>query len=111
MLEQLIRDLSQGLRSMRRTPAYALVALATLALGIGATTAIFSVVNATLLRPLPYQDPSRLVWIHDGMTPNDRHGWAACMADFLLWRERAHSLAQLAAWSSAAIALSGVRAP
>lgn len=85
------------------------VAVFTLAAGIGATTAIFSVVNAVLLRPLPYPDPNRLAWIHDGMTSQDTEGWPACMADFLLWRERSHSFSYLAAMDFDSFALTGGR--
>ena len=56
-------DVVSGFRSLTKRPAFALTAIATLALGIGATAAIFSVVNAVLLRPLPYSDPARLVHI------------------------------------------------
>ncbi|HYB93371.1 MAG TPA: ABC transporter permease [Vicinamibacterales bacterium] len=63
-MESLIRDLLFGFRSLRRQPAFAITAVLTIALGIGATSAIFSVVNAVLLRPLPYTDAARLgtVW-------------------------------------------------
>jgi putative ABC transport system permease protein len=107
MLDQVFRDVLYGLRTMRRSPAFTAAAVVTLALGIGATTAVFSVVNAVLLRPLPYQDPARLVWIHDGFTQQDTQGWPACMADFLLWRERARSFSNLAAYSSNAFVLTG----
>ena len=60
-VDVIARDFAYACRTLRRTPAFALAAIATLALGIGASTAIFSVTDAVLLRPLPYQDPDRLV--------------------------------------------------
>src|SRR5687768_15906390 len=70
------QDLRHALRSMARHPGFALVTALTLALGIGANTAIFSVVDAVLLAPLPYADPSRLVIVWETMPGDDQRGAA-----------------------------------
>ena len=64
MLESVLRDAHFGLRTLRRSPGFTLTAVLTLALGIGACTAIFSLVNAVLIRSLPYGDPSHLVYLY-----------------------------------------------
>ena len=103
VVEQFGQDLRYGARLLRRSPAFSIVAILTLALGIGANTAIFSVVNAVLLRPLPFSEPDRLVRIWESQPGK---GWNRNVVDpfnFLTWRERARSFEQMAAidsWTS-----------
>jgi putative ABC transport system permease protein len=106
-LEQLFRDIRYAVRSITRNPGFAAVAVLALALGIGANTAVFSVVNGVLLRPLPFPDPARLVWIQDGVSQSDRAGWPACVQDFLHWQSRAQSFEQLAAYTTTRFNLTG----
>ena len=92
-------------RLLRRTPGFTAVALVTLALGIGANTAIFSVVNAVLLRPLPYASPERLVMIGD-RGPDGAAGNVG-YTTFLDWRDRSHAFEEMAlirSWSPTLIA-------
>ncbi|HEX7316913.1 MAG TPA: ABC transporter permease [Pyrinomonadaceae bacterium] len=104
-LRQLGQDLRYGLRTMRREPGFAAVAVLTLALGIGANTAIFSVINAVLLRPLPYRDPARLVTVlHDGWKP-------VAPANFLDWREQSSSFESMAAAQLWSLTLTGLDRP
>jgi putative ABC transport system permease protein len=97
-IETFVQDLRYGLRMLRRSPGFTFVAVLTLALGIGANTAIFSVVNAVLLRPLPYRDPDRLVMLnyYRAIMLND----FALAAEFLEWRDQAKSFEQIGAYRS-----------
>src|ERR1051325_2379748 len=90
-LEHFLQDVVYALRSMRRTPGFALTAIVALALGIGANVAIFSVVNAVLLRPLPYKDSDDLVVVmHDRTNP-------VAGANYVDWRDQQHVFQNLAA--------------
>ena len=100
-IEDLGRDLRLASRSLRRTPVYTLVALLTIALGIGVTTAVFSVVDGVLLRPLPYPEPERLVRLYERNAQYPRNQWAG--ANFHDVRAATKTLSQVAyysAWTS-----------
>lgn len=87
-VEQLWKDFVFAFRTLRRAPTFTLAALGSLVLGIGANTAVFSVVNAVLLRPLPYNDPQRLAMIYDSFQQQGMARGPASMADFLDWKSR-----------------------
>jgi ABC-type antimicrobial peptide transport system permease subunit len=96
----MVRDLRYAMRTLARNPGFTVAALLALALGIGANTTVFSVVNGVLLRPLPYPEPERIVWIQDGLTQSSRSRWGACVADFLVWQSRSRSFDPVAAWAN-----------
>ena len=97
----IFKDIRYGIRSLARHPGFTAVAVITLALGIGANTAIFSVVNAVLLRPLPFNDPDRIVWVWD--TQPQLATAPTSLPDFLDWKEQNRSFAHLAAFQSGTI--------
>jgi putative ABC transport system permease protein len=96
-MQTLWQDLRHGLRLLVKTPAFTAVAVLTLALGIGANTAIFSVVNAVLLRPLPFKNPDRLVWAF-GKCPLCS-GAAVSPMDFIAYREENHAFERIGAFA------------
>src|SRR5271168_2101163 len=110
-MNTLWQDLRQGLRTMAKNPGFTLVAMLTLALGIGANTAIFSVVNAVLLRALPYPDSGRLVAI---WAVNDRDGnsrSALCYPDFEDFRAQSRTLEGAAVYNDDTATLTGIGEP
>ncbi|HEX5483832.1 MAG TPA: ABC transporter permease [Terriglobia bacterium] len=109
-LDSLWQDLRFGLRQLRRNPGFTAVAVVTLALGIGANTGIFSVVNAVLLRPLPFFEPERLISIISAQVPRMR-GREASYPDVLDWRTRNHVFSQIAVFRTENFTLTGKGEP
>jgi predicted permease len=95
-MDQLLQDFRYAIRGLLRQPAFALTAILTLALGIGATTAIFSVVNAVVLRPLPYPEPDRIVGIMTRWTATGARGATVSAPDFEDWKGQSQSFAAMA---------------
>jgi predicted permease len=95
LLEMLIADVRYALRQLHRSPGFTAVALIMLALGIGANTAVFSVIEAVLLRPLPYRNSDRLVLLADAQDPRDG---GIFYKDFEAWRHQSRSLDPISAY-------------
>jgi predicted permease len=97
-IDHLAQDLRYALRGMRRHPAFSAMAVLTLALGIGATTAILGVINAVLLRPLPFPDPDRLIVINATTPARGVLRDTTSFPDFLDWKNQSRSFTDIAAW-------------
>jgi putative ABC transport system permease protein len=97
-MEQFAQDLRYALRTMRRDAAFCAVAVIILGLGIGANTAIFSVVNTVLFRPLPFRDPERLVWIANALPGAGLSGVTSRVSNYRDFRALNHSFADLTAY-------------
>lgn len=106
-LDETSRDLRYAARTLRKSPAFTIAAAATLALAIGANTAMFSVLNAVLLRPLPYRSPDQLamLWTEDP-TQNLREGRSA-LWDVEQWRSQSQSFADMATFDTVSTTLTG----
>ncbi len=90
-----LRDIRYSLRTLAKARGFAIVTVVTIALGIGANTAIFSVIDAVLLKPLPYRDPDRLLMVWEKPPGSERNGISA--ANFLDWRDQNHVFEQMSA--------------
>ena len=109
LMQSLPYDLRHAFRTLRRAPLFSALVVTTLALAIGANTAIFGVVNGVLLRSLPYAEPDRLVALYEVIGTNPPFGLSA--PDFTAFRERARSFDEIAAFRSVEYELSGVDQP
>jgi len=105
------RDVKFGLRALVRNRAFTVVSLITLGLGIGANAAIFSVVNAVLLRPLPFPDAARIVIVWKTEARRNITKGVASPAEYLDWRERNHTFAELAGWMAGYYNMAGSAGP
>src|ERR1700677_2477651 len=108
-IEQLMQDIRYGLRMIWKSPGFTTVVVLTLALGIGANTAIFSVVYAVLLRPLPYLDASRLVLLNE--TSPKVGTVSVSYPNYIDWRNQSHTFAQMAVVHEVGFNLTGVSRP
>ena len=109
LFEQLVQDALYALRSLRRTPAFTAAAVVTLALGIGANTAVFSLVNGVLLNPLPYPEPDRLVALYSRTADEPRA--SSSYPNFLDWVRGQRSFSDLAAFRADDLNLIGLGQP
>jgi predicted permease len=109
-MSRLSPDIRYAIRTLRRAPVFSTVVVLTLGLSIGATTAVFTIVNAVLLRSLPYRDPERLMLFHQRIgTGGPPAGFSA--PDYIAFRDRATSLESIAAYRNREYELSGIQAP
>src|SRR4026208_782628 len=108
-METIWQDIRYGARTLRKNFGFTLVAVITLALGIGANTAIFSVVNGVLLRPLPYKDPEQLVSIWEVQSKQDHSQFSP--AEFLDYQAQNQSFSEMAAYRDMNFTLTGTGEP
>ncbi|HWA84859.1 MAG TPA: ABC transporter permease [Opitutus sp.] len=109
LLSRLAQDLRYGIRTLRQSPGFSLVAVATLALALGANTAIFSFVNAVLLEPLPYPEPDRLVRVLEKRPDGGNNGISTL--NFLDWQKQNNCFDFIAAITGGSVTLTGVEEP
>jgi predicted permease len=107
----IFQDLKYGLRMLTKNPGFTLVAALALALGIGANTAIFSVVNGVLLRPLPFPDSTRLMALYEVDQRHISNSSSTSFPDFFDWRAQNHTFERLAAYHDSEFTLTGVDQP
>ena len=110
-MNTLFQDLRYGVRILLKQPGFTFVAVITLALGIGANTAIFSLVNSILLRPLPFRDPDRVVRMIQSSPKLGLATWGVSQAGFAAYREQNRSFETVALYTATAINLTGAGEP
>src|ERR1044071_5202321 len=88
----MVQDFRFALRQLVRRRTFSVIAIATIALGIGLSATVFSVVDGVLFRPLPYKDPARLVFVYGAVRAEDQYTMSVSVPDFVDWRASARSL-------------------
>jgi len=111
LMQTILQDVRYGWRMLRRSPTFTVVAILALALGIGATTTIFSIVYGVLLRPLPYPDDSRIAMIFNRFSPQNTEFGTLCMADYLDWKSGNHSFESAELFRTAVFDVTGSKEP
>ncbi|HEU4413201.1 MAG TPA: ABC transporter permease [Candidatus Angelobacter sp.] len=97
-LESIWRDVRYGARTLLRSPSFSATAILVMAIGIGASTSLFTVVRSVLLKPLPFRDPSRLVMLYEHFRQEQIQYNVVSPGDFRDWREKTHGFQDMAAW-------------
>jgi putative ABC transport system permease protein len=110
-MDTLLQDLRYAARTMIRRRGFTALIVATLALGLGANTAVFSVIDSILLRPLPYADPGTLVIVWENDRLNRRERYPVAPANYLDWRDEQRSFSAIGAWMSSSMDLTGAGEP
>ncbi|MEP6706890.1 MAG: ABC transporter permease [Pyrinomonadaceae bacterium] len=110
-MDGFLKDTRYGIRSLLKHPGFTAIAVITLALGIGANTAMFSVINAVLLRPLPYHDPDRLVTIWEESPERGMYEMPVSLANLRDWEDQSHAFEKISAYTFTNLNLSGAGEP
>src|SRR5215472_5166113 len=97
-LESIWRDVRYGIRTLARSPGFSVTAILVMALGIGATTSLFTIVRSVLLRPLPFHDPDKLVMLYEHFRQTQYPYNQVSPADFRDWREKTHGFEDMGVW-------------
>jgi putative ABC transport system permease protein len=109
LLSNAARDVKYAFRTLSRTPGFTIIAVAVMALCIGAATCLFTVVRSVLLRPLPFRDPARLVMAYEHFRGGELSYHPVAPADFYDWRSKTHGFEDMAVWRYAGYNLTGER--
>jgi hypothetical protein len=107
----LLADLRYGFRLLRQAPGFTLIAICALALGIGANTAIFSTLDAVLLRPLPYDDPDRVMMVYEDASSIGFARNTPAPANYFDWRAQNHVFTDMAATRGRSMSITGDGSP